>query len=151
MDAFTICIPDTVKEQAKRAPTDPMFDLPRYRSEDFEISVYRWPNVKASQSLRSVPKEWSKTKNWATVSNISEAKTKTGVPYVTFQTRMIRYNCPPFDSTMAVIRAASGKAYMFQMTGDQKVINDVCKSIQRKRQPDGPPNGPQRGSFKGSK
>ena len=65
-------------------------------------------------------------------SAISEGRTDSGIPYVTFRTRIVRDERRPFDSTMTVLRSPNGEAYMFQMTGDKKAIDAIRKSIKNK-------------------
>jgi len=131
---FVVSLPDTAKEQHKnlRPDSHPDKDLPRYSDASFQLSVFRWPNIKPCLPLKQIPEEWTKNKEWASVSNISEAKTDSGIPYVTFNTRIIRDNRPPFDSVMTVLRAPNGEALMFQMTGEVKSINAILKSIRNK-------------------
>lgn len=66
---------------------------------------------------------------------MSEGKTASGIPFVVFNTRIVRTNRPPFDSVMTVLRSSTGEAYMFQMTGDTTVIDDIRKSTRYKKGP----------------
>jgi hypothetical protein len=133
-DAFTISLPDTAKERTR--PTDnnryPDTILSKYYGDAFQLSMYRWPSIKASVPLNLIPYEWIKNKEWASVSGVSEGKTDSGVPYVTFSTRITLRSRPPYDSAMTVLRSAKGVAYMFQMNGDSKTLEAIRQSIRIK-------------------
>ena len=133
-DAFTVSLPDTAKEQTRSQHSYGFPDtvLPKYHDDSFQLFMYRWPEVKASALLNQIPEQWAKGKAWASISAITEGKTESGIPYVTFNTRMVRDERPPFDSVMTVLRSSTGEAYMFQMTGDKKAIDAIRKSIKNK-------------------
>jgi len=133
-DAFIISLPDTAKEQSRSQQSDNVPDtiLRKYSDASFQFSMYRWPNVKVDVPLKQIPKQWKKNKEWASVSDISEGKTNSGIPFVTFNTRIVRDSRPPFDSVMTVVRAPTGEAFMFQLTGDAKAIHAIRKSIRNK-------------------
>lgn len=130
-DAFILALPDTAKEQNRpRQDADyPDTILEKYHGTSFQLNMYRWPNVNASVPLKLIPEQWAKNKEWASVSEIVEGLTDSGIPYVTFNTRMVRDERPPFDSMMTVLRSSTGEAFMFQMTGDTKTIDAIRKSI----------------------
>jgi len=133
-DAFIVSLPDTATKQARPAQSASIPDtiLDKFSDASFELSIYRWPQVKADVPLKQVPEQWAQNKEWASVSDISEGKTKSGIPYVTFKTRIVRDERRPFDSTMTVLRSQAGKAYMFQMTGKTTAIDAIRKSIKNK-------------------
>lgn len=133
-DAFIISLLDTAKEQSRSPQSDDHPDtiLPKYYGDSFQLSIYRWPNVTPSVPLKHIPEQWRKNKEWASVSGIAEGKTNSGIPYVTFNARIVRDERRPFDSVMTVLRSANGDAFMFQMTGDTKAIDAICKSIKNK-------------------
>ena len=130
-DAFIISLPDTAKEQIRPLhPGEyPGAVLPKYHGDSFQLFIYRWREVKSSVPLKLIPEQWVKNKEWASVTGISEETTDSGIPYVTFNTRMVRDEGHSFDSVMTVLRSSSGEAFMFQMTGDEKAINAIRKSI----------------------
>ncbi|MFZ4776672.1 MAG: hypothetical protein ACOYM3_14975 [Terrimicrobiaceae bacterium] len=132
--AFALSLPDTAKEDIRPRHPDVYPDtfLPKYDGDSFQLFMYRWPEVNASVPLAQIPEQWGKTKEWASVFGISEGKTDSGIPYVTFNTRMVRDERPPFDSVMTVLRSSTGEAYLFQMTGDTKAIDAIRKSIKIK-------------------
>lgn len=133
-DAFLVSLPGTAKEQARSSQSGNVPDsiLPRYSDASFQLSMYRWSNVKPDLPLGQVPRQWAQGKDWVSVSDVSEGKTDAGIPYVTFKTRIVRDERRPFDSVMTVLRSSTGEAYMFQMTGDTQTINTVLKSIKNK-------------------
>jgi hypothetical protein len=133
-DTFIISLPDTAKEQSRSQQSDNVPDtiLRKYSAASFQLSTYRWPNVKPDVPLNQIPEQWKNNKEWASVSSISEGKTDSGILYVTFRTRIVRDGRPPFDSEMTVLRASTGEAFMFQMTGDAKAIDAIRKSIRNK-------------------
>ena len=133
-DAFTISLPDTAKEQTRSLHSYGLPDtiLPKYHDDSFQLYMYRWPSVKPSVPLNQIPEQWAKNKEWASVSAITEGKTDTGIPYVTFKTRIVKDQRRPFDSDMTVLRSSSGEAYMFQMTGDRKTISAIRNTIKNK-------------------
>ena len=133
-DAFVVSLPDTVKKQARSAQSASIPDtiLDKFSDASFQLSIHRWPQVKADVPLKQVPEQWAQNKEWASVSDISEGKTASGIPYVTFKTRIVRDERRPFDSEMTVLRSPAGKAYMFQMNGETKAINAIRKSIKNK-------------------
>jgi hypothetical protein len=133
-NAFRISLPDTAIE--RKRPTDnesyPDTILSKYYGDAFQLSMYRWPTIKASVPLMEIPNEWIKNKSWASVSGVSEGKTDSGVPYVTFNTRITFNHRPHYDSMMTVLRSAKGTAYMFQMNGAPKILEAVRQSIRIK-------------------
>jgi len=133
-DTFIVSLPDTAKKQTRSAQSTGIPDtiLDKFGDASFQLSIYRWPQVKADVPLKQVPEQWAQNKEWASVSDISEGKTDSGIPYVTFKTRIVRDERRPFDSTMTVLRSPTGTAYMFQMTGDTKAIDAIRKSIKNK-------------------
>lgn len=133
-DTFIVSLPDTAKKQTRSAQSTGIPDtiLDKFGDASFQLSIYRWPQVKADVPLKQVPEQWAQNKEWASVSDISEGKTDSGIPYVTFKTRIVRDERRPFDSTMTVLRSPTGAAYMFQMTGDTKAIDAIRKSIKNK-------------------
>jgi len=130
-DTFIVSLPDTAKKQTRSAQSTGIPDtiLDKFGDASFQLSIYRWPQVKADVPLKQVPEQWAQNKEWASVSDISEGKTDSGIPYVTFKTRIVRDERRPFDSTMTVLRSPTGTAYMFQLTGDTKAIDAIRKSI----------------------
>jgi len=132
-DAFIVSLPDTAKKQTRSAqPTSiPDTILDKFSDASFQLSIYRWPQVNADVPLKQVPEQWTQNKEWASASDISEGRTDSGIPYVTFKTRIVRDERRPYDSEMTVLRSSTGEAYMFQMTGDTKTIDAVRKSIKR--------------------
>ena len=133
-DTFIVSLPDTAKKQTRSAQSTGIPDtiLDKFGDASFQLSIYRWPQVKADVPLKQVPEQWAQNKEWASVSDISEGKTDSGIPYVTFKTRIVRDERRPFDSTMTVLRSPTGTAYMFQLTGDTKAIDAIRKSIKNK-------------------
>ena len=133
-DAFIVSLPDTAKKQARSAQSESIPDtiLDKFSDASFQLSIYRWPQVKADVPLKKVPEQWKQNKEWASVSAISKGMTDSGIPYVTFKTRIVRDEHRPFDSIMTVLRSLSGGAYMFQLTGDTKAIYAIRKSIKNK-------------------
>lgn len=133
-DAFIVSLPDTAKKQTRSVQSTSIPDtiLDKFGDASFQLSIYRWPHVKADVSLNKIPEQWTQNKEWASVSAISEGRTDSGIPYVTFRTRIVRDERRPFDSTMTVLRSPNGEAYMFQMTGDKKAIDAIRKSIKNK-------------------
>lgn len=133
-DAFTFSLPDTAKERAR--PTGdtryPDTVLSKYYCDDFQLSIYRWPSIEASVPIRQIPHEWIKNKEWASVSDVSEGRTDSGIPYVIFNTCITRTGRPPYDSVMAVLRSKKGEAYMFQMTGNPNIMEALQRSIRFK-------------------
>ena len=133
-DAFTISLPDTVKEQTRSQHSYGFPDtiLPKYHDDSFQLFMYRWPDVKPTVPLNQIPELWAKNKEWASVSDITEGKTDAGILYVTFKTRIVEDQRRPFDSVMTVLRSSSGEAYMFQMTGDGGTIDAIRDTIKHK-------------------
>ena len=133
-DAFIISLPDTAKEQSRPLhPGEyPGAVLPKYHGDSFQLFMYRWREVKATVPLKLIPEQWAKNKEWASVTSISEETTDSGIPYVTFNTRMVRDEGHPFDSMMTVLRSSTGEVFMFQMTGETKTIDAIRRSIKNK-------------------
>ena len=133
-DAFIVSLPDTAKKQARSTQSASLPDtiLDKFSDASFQLSIYRWPQVKADVPLKQVPEQWAQNKEWVSVSHISQGKTDSGIPYVTFNTRMVRGERPPFDSVMIVLRSSTGEAYMFQMTCETKTIDAIRRSIKNK-------------------
>ena len=133
-DTFIISLTDTAKKQSRSAQSASIPDtiLDKFSDASFQLSIYRWPQVKADVPLKQVPEQWAQNKEWVSVSHISQGKTDSGIPYVTFNTRMVRGERPPFDSVMTVLRSSTGEAYMFQMTGETKTIDAIRRSIKNK-------------------
>ena len=133
-DIFIISLPDTAKEQQRSAHLGNIPDtiLQKYSDALFQLSMYRWPNIEAAVPLKQIPEQWTQNKKWALVSGISEGKTDSGIPYVTFNTRIIRDERRPFDCVMTVLRSSTGQAYMFQTIGETKTIDAIRKSIKNK-------------------
>lgn len=136
-DAFVLSLPDTAEERSRspQGKNYPDTILDKYSGESFQLHTYRWPNIKGSIPLDQIPGRWIQNKKWASVSGMSEGKTASGIPFVVFNTRIVRTNRPPFDSVMTVLRSSTGEAYMFQMTGDTTVIDDIRKSTRYKKGP----------------
>ena len=132
-DAFIISLPDTAKEQTQSQHSYGFPDtiLPKYHDDSFQLFMYRWPAMKA-YPLNRIPQQWATNKEWASISAITEGTTDSGIPYVTFTTRIAEDNRRPFDSVMTVLRSSTEEAYMFQMTGDKKAIDAIRKSIKNK-------------------
>jgi hypothetical protein len=133
-DAFIVSLPDTAKKQTRSAQSAIIPDtiLDKFSDDSFQLSIYRWPQVKADVPLKKIPEQWTQNKKWASVSAISEGRTNSGIPYVTFKTRIVRDERRPFDGIMTVLRSPTGAAYMFQMTGDTKAIDAIRNSIKNK-------------------
>lgn len=133
-DAFIVSLPDTAKKQSRSAQSASIPDtiLDKFSDASFKLSIYGWPQAKADVPLKKIPEQWTQNKEWASVSAISEGRTDSGIPYVTFKTRIVRDERQPFDSVMTVLRSPTGAAYMFQMTGDTKAIDAIRKSIKNK-------------------
>ena len=133
-DAFIVSLPDTAKKQTRSAQSARIPDtiLDKFSDASFQLSIYRWPQAKADVPLKKIPEQWTQNKEWASVSAISEGRTDSGIPFVTFKTRIVRDERQPFDSIMTVLRSPTGAAYMFQMTGDMKAIDAIRKSIKNK-------------------
>ncbi len=133
-DGFIVSLPDTAKKkvQSVQSASIPDTILDKFSDASFQLSIYRWPQVKAVVPLKKVPEQWKQNKEWVSVSAISEGRTDSGIPYVTFKTRIVRDERRPFDSIMTVLRSPTGGAYMFQLTGDTKAIDAIRKSIKNK-------------------
>lgn len=133
--AFVLSLPHTAKERSRSPQGENYPDtiLAKYFGDSFQLHIYRWPNIKASVPLDQIPGQWIQNKKWASLCGISEGRTDAGIPYVTFNTRIVRDNRPSFDSVMTVLRSTTGEAYMFQMTGDTTVIDAIRKSIRYKQ------------------
>jgi hypothetical protein len=133
-DAFFVSLPESARKQTQSAQSASIPDtiLEKFSDASFQLSIYRWPKVKADVALKQIPEQWTQNKEWASASDISEGKTDSGIPYVTFKARILREGRQPFDSVMTVLRSSTGEAYMFQMTGDTKTVDLVRKSIKRK-------------------
>jgi len=132
--AFVLSLPDTSKERSRspRGENDPDTILNKYFGDSFQLHIYRWPHIKASVPLDQIPESWVHNKKWASVSGVSDGKTDSGIPYVSFNARIIRDNLPAFESVMTVLRSPEGEAYMFQMSGDRKAIDAIRNSIKNK-------------------
>ena len=133
-NAFTVSIPDTSVERTRSNDTQNLPDtiLSKYYNNAFQLSMYRWSAIKASVPMDQVPYQWIKHKKWASVSEVSEGKTDSGIPYVSFKTRITQDSRPHYDSVMTVVRSDKGEAYMFQMTGAPKTLEAIRKSIRFK-------------------
>ena len=133
-DAFKITLPDSSIERTRVTNSEklPNTILAKYHNDAFNLSMYRWSTINASVPLDQIPYQWKKNKEWASVSNVSEGKTDSGIPYVTFNTRITQGARPHYDSVMTVVRSEKGDAYMFQMTGDPKTLEEIRKSIRFK-------------------
>lgn len=134
-EAFVLSLPDSAK-QGLRSPQGENYPdtiLAKYFDDSFQLHMYRWPSIKGSVPLDQIPGQWIQNKKWVSVSGISEGKTDSGIPYVTFNARIVRDNRPAFDSVMTVLRSPTGEVYMFQMTGDTTAIDAIRKSIRYKQ------------------
>jgi len=133
-DAFRITLPDSSIERTRVTNSEklPNTILAKYHNDAFNLSMYRWSTINASVPLDQIPYQWKKNKEWASVSNVSEGKTDSGIPYVTFNTRITQGARPHYDSVMTVVRSEKGDAYMFQMTGDPKILEAIRQSIRFK-------------------
>lgn len=130
-EAFIVSLPPDVKERplSERPDNAPDSIRQKFRTDSFHLSIYRWSDIKPHTPLKQIPKQWAQSREWATISAISEGKTDSGIPYIRFHTRINQDNRRPFDSVMTVLRSSTGKAFMFQMWGDPKVINATIQSI----------------------
>lgn len=130
-DAFIVSLPADGKERAlsDQAENAPDSIRQKFRSDSFHLSIYRWSDIEPHTPLKQIPKQWARSKEWATVSAISEGKTDSGIPYVRFNTRIIQDNRRPFDSVMTVLRSSTDQAFMFQMWGDPKTVDATLNSI----------------------
>lgn len=133
-DAFKITLPDSSIERTRATNSEklPNTILAKYYNDAFNLSMYRWSTINAYVPLDQIPYQWIKNKEWASVSNVSEGKTDSGIPYVTFNTRITQGSRPHYDSVMTVVRSEKGDGYMFQMTGDPKILEILRKSIRFK-------------------
>ncbi len=133
-DVFLVSLPGSTKEHVppERLHGSSGAVLQKYGGASFQLHIYRWRNVRADGPLGEIPEQWSHDKDWASVSDVSERQTDSGIPYVMFKTRIAREGRPPFESVMAVFRSPHGEAFMFQFTGDKAVIDAICNSVRTK-------------------
>jgi hypothetical protein len=132
-DAFIISLPDSAKERTHpQHGSFPDSILAKYYDASFQLFMYRWRNVNPSVPLNQIPKQWAKTKDWASISHVELGKSDSGIPYVKFNARMTRNERGPFDSVMTVFRSATDETFLLQMIGDTKSADAIRKSIQNK-------------------